>query len=103
MAPIIPFMCEHIYQNLVRSVENNAKLSIFMDGFADVSFDINDEDVLYNTQIARNVINLAQRLRNENQLIGMNMMGTLPMIVGSLKLIIDMVLLMMTFMQNVQI
>lgn len=45
----------------------------------------------------------SERIRNENQLIGMNMMGTLPMIVGSLKLIIDMILLMITFMQNIQI
>ena len=68
MAPIMPFMCEHIYQNLVKSVEKDAKLSIFMDGFADVSFDIRDEDILSQTIVARNVINLAQRLRNENQL-----------------------------------
>ena len=40
----------------------------------------------------------SERIRNENQLIGMNMMGTLPMIVGSLKLIIDMVLLIIDFM-----
>ena len=39
-----------------------------------------------------------ERIRNENQLIGMNMMGTLPMIVGSLKLIVDMVLLIIDFM-----
>lgn len=51
----------------------------------------------------QNMMEKSERIRNENQLIGMNMMGTLPMIVGSLKLIIDMVLLMMTFMQNVQI
>ncbi len=68
MAPIMPFMCEHIYQNLVRSVEKDAKLSIFMDGFAQVSYDLNDEKIIKQTEIARNVINLAQRLRNENQL-----------------------------------
>lgn len=51
----------------------------------------------------QNMMEKSERIRNENQLIGMNMMGTLPMIVGSLKLIVDMILLMMTFMQNVQI
>ncbi len=68
MAPIIPFMTEHIWQNMVRSFEPNSSESIILSNFPSVMLDIKNENLEEKTDIARNIIALAQRLRNENQL-----------------------------------
>jgi isoleucyl-tRNA synthetase len=68
MAPIIPFMTEHIWQNMVvGGFEPNAPQSIFLSDFPVAKQQTNTK-VLEQTQIARNVITLAQRLRNESQI-----------------------------------
>ncbi len=67
MSPILPFMAEHIWQNMVREVEKGEKESIFLSSFptaSDVRFPSLDEQ----TQIVREIIAIAQRLRNENQI-----------------------------------
>ena len=68
MAPIIPFITEHIWQNMCRSFEPNSAESIILSDFPDKMLDIKDENLEEKTDIARNIIALAQRLRNENQL-----------------------------------
>lgn len=67
MSPILPFMTEHIWQNMVREVEKSEKESIFLSSFptaSDVRFPNLDEQ----TQAVREIIAIAQRLRNENQI-----------------------------------
>ena len=67
MSPILPFMTEHIWQNMVRGIEENECESIFLSGFPKVSsqrFVGLDEQ----TQDVREIIAIAQRLRNENQI-----------------------------------
>ena len=68
MAPIIPFMTEHIWQNMCRSLEPNSSESIILSDFPTEMLDIPSENLEEKTEIARNIIALAQRLRNENQL-----------------------------------
>ena len=67
LSPILPFMTEHIWQNMVREVEKGEKESIFLSSFptaSDVRFPNLDEQ----TQAVREIIAIGQRLRNENQI-----------------------------------
>lgn len=67
MAPITPFMCEHIWQNLVRGSEENEVQSVLLCDFPK-PFEIEENGVIEKTEIIRQVINIAQRLRNETQI-----------------------------------
>lgn len=68
MTPIIPFVTEHIWQNLVREVEKNEAECIMMSGFPEKIYEVDFDDILEKTAIARDVMSTAQRLRNENQI-----------------------------------
>lgn len=43
----------------------------------------------------------AEKIRNENQLAAFNMLGTIPMVVGALKMMIDMGMMMLKFMSTI--
>ena len=67
MSPIIPFLSEYIWQNMVREMENNAEESIFLASFPEVS-NVRFEGLDKQTDDVREIIAIAQRLRNENQI-----------------------------------
>lgn len=66
MAPIIPFMTEYIWQNMVRKYQPDACESVHLAGFPQPG-DI-DRDLLAATAAARDVIATALKLRNERQI-----------------------------------
>lgn len=66
MAPILPFMVEDIWQNVIRKYDNTAELSVHLSGFPQVG--IVDENILGETEISRKVIGLGLKLRNEAQI-----------------------------------
>ncbi len=68
MTPIIPFMSEHIWQNMVREVESDEKECIMISGYPKPIFKKDFVGVLEEATVARNIISSAQRLRNENQI-----------------------------------
>ena len=68
MTPIVPFVTEYIWQNLVREVEPNEKECIMMAGFPGKIYNKDFKDVLDITSIARDIMSTAQRLRNEQQI-----------------------------------
>ncbi len=69
MAPITPFMCEYIWQHMVREIEPNAELTVMMGGFPDgTAYTVEDNDLIFKTNVAREIIAVGQKLRNENQL-----------------------------------
>lgn len=68
MAPIIPFVTEHIWQNLVREIEPKEVECIMLSGYPTKIYDADFKGVLEMTEIARNIMSTAQRLRNENQI-----------------------------------
>lgn len=49
----------------------------------------------------QDLMEASERIRNQNQIAAMNMLGALPMIIGGLKLVVDMVLMIMVFMNTV--
>lgn len=70
MAPIIPFMTEHIWQEMVRKIEPDAEISVHLSNFPDVINNsiISDENIIIeDTNTVRKIIALALRLRNEKQ------------------------------------
>ncbi|MBR5012319.1 MAG: class I tRNA ligase family protein, partial [Clostridia bacterium] len=68
LAPITPYMTEYIWQNLVRELEPNEAESILLSSFPKAEVFETEKQVLTDTEIVRNIITLAQRLRNENNL-----------------------------------
>ncbi|MGN1221914.1 MAG: class I tRNA ligase family protein, partial [Christensenellales bacterium] len=67
MAPIIPFMTEHIWQNLVRETESKEAESIQLSAFP-TSKHIGNENLIEETRKVRDIIYLAQKLRAEHQI-----------------------------------
>lgn len=68
MAPIIPFMTEHIWQNLTRKVLPSAPISVHLSDWPKPLEDFEDDGILAQTALVRDAIAVAMRLRNEQQL-----------------------------------
>ncbi|HOO23123.1 MAG TPA: isoleucine--tRNA ligase [Clostridia bacterium] len=68
MAPITPFITDYIYQNTVRELEKDARISIHLTSFPELLNMPENAKVLEETEIAREVIATAQRMRNEVQI-----------------------------------
>ncbi|MBR5826430.1 MAG: class I tRNA ligase family protein, partial [Clostridia bacterium] len=68
MAPIIPFMTESIWQNLIRRVMPSVELSVHLSDWPTVIEGFEDESIIEKTAFARDIIAVAMRLRNEHQI-----------------------------------
>lgn len=68
MAPIIPFMTEHIWQELTRKVMPSSPISVHLSGWPTVMEGFEDDGIVEQTAASRDVIAVAMRLRNEHQL-----------------------------------
>ncbi len=66
MAPIIPFMTEYIWQNMVRKYQPSSAESVHLAGFPQAG--TIDRALLNDTAAARDVIATALKLRNERQI-----------------------------------
>ena len=63
-APMIPFMTEEIYQNLVRSVDKNAPESIHLTDFPTVNEDFIDKDLEISMDEVLDIVVLGRAARN---------------------------------------
>ena len=63
-APMIPFMAEDIYQNLVCSVDKDAPESIHLCSFPEVNADFVDAELEKNMDIVLNIVGLGRTARN---------------------------------------
>ncbi len=68
MTPIIPFVTEYIWQNLVREIEKDECECIMLSGYPQKIWQEDFGDILEKTKVARDIMSTAQRLRNENQI-----------------------------------
>jgi isoleucyl-tRNA synthetase len=64
LAPILPFVTETIYQNLVRSVEDDALESVHHTFWPEANLDKVDEDLLAQMALAREVVTQGHSARN---------------------------------------
>ena len=68
MAPIIPFMTEHIWQDMTRKVTPSAEESVHLASWPTVIEGFEDDGIVESTAKVRDIIATAMRLRNENTL-----------------------------------
>ena len=68
IAPVIPFMTEEIWQNMVRSFEPNEVKSIHLSDYPTPVAEYDDEEILKEVEEIRKIIALGLMLRNEKQL-----------------------------------
>ena len=68
MAPIIPFQTEAIWQKLVRQAEPDAALSVHLGEWPQPLPGLQDDGLLEQTALVREIIATALRLRNESRL-----------------------------------
>ena len=68
MSPIIPFLTDYIWQNLVRASEKGAELSVLLGGYPKIIKEVEQTQVVEEVATVREVIATVLRLRNENNL-----------------------------------
>ncbi|HYL64573.1 MAG TPA: class I tRNA ligase family protein [Candidatus Methylomirabilis sp.] len=67
MAPALPFLTEDIYQNLVRSVDKNAPMSVHLTPYPQVNASLIDEALERNIETVIRIKNLALSLRTQSK------------------------------------
>ena len=68
MAPVIPFMTEEIWQNMVRTFEPDEEISVHLSRYPKANKALLDEELLKEVEDARKTINLGLMLRNSKQI-----------------------------------
>ena len=68
MAPILPFLTEEIYQNLVRSIDPGAPESVHLCDYPQVREDLIDLELMDHMEVARKVVRLGRAARMSTQL-----------------------------------
>jgi isoleucyl-tRNA synthetase len=68
LAPIMPFMTEELYQNLVRSVNGKAPLSVHLCDWPQVNEDLIDEQLTNETHLVMNIVGLGRSAREKAQI-----------------------------------
>jgi isoleucyl-tRNA synthetase len=63
ISPVMPFLAEHLWQNLVRGTSTNAPASVFLAGWPEVEEP--DEELLAEMLEVRRVVELGRRARSE--------------------------------------
>ena len=66
MAPFVPFLAEHVYQNLVRTVDNNAPISVHMSTWPEINENYDDESLLFDIGVVQKVVGLARAARGQS-------------------------------------
>lgn len=68
MAPVIPFMTEYIWQKLIKVCDPQCAESVHLSDWPTVIEGFDDDGIIEETALARDVIAVAMRLRNEQQI-----------------------------------
>jgi isoleucyl-tRNA synthetase len=68
MAPLMPFLSEAIYQNLVRSVDADAPVSVHMADWPRVESDKQDPALIEQFDVVQRVVGLGRSARNDTRL-----------------------------------
>ncbi|MBR1747006.1 MAG: isoleucine--tRNA ligase [Clostridia bacterium] len=67
MAPVIPFLTDYVWQNTVRALEKDAPISVHLSDYpTEIPYEF--AGVLEETDVSRQVLAVAQRMRNEAQI-----------------------------------
>ena len=66
MAPFVPFLAEHVYQNLVRNVHGTAPLSVHMAEWPEARAEWRDDALLADVGVVQKVVSLGRAARGES-------------------------------------
>ena len=66
MAPFVPFLAEHMYQNLVRTVDGDAPISVHMSAWPAVNEEYDDDSLLFDIGVVQKVVGLARAARSQS-------------------------------------
>jgi isoleucyl-tRNA synthetase len=82
LAPIVPFLADYIWQNCVREIEKDEEISVHLSRYPERIAMGGEENVLMQTEVARDIIATAQRMRNEAQIKVKQPLNTLYLILS---------------------
>lgn len=68
MAPIMPFITDYIWQNMVREIEPAETESVHLSDFPESIWSSDYSEIVSQTEKIRDIIYLAQKLRNEHKI-----------------------------------
>jgi len=68
MAPFVPFLAEHVYQNLVRGADKKAPLSVHMSDWPSSNEIYDNDQLLFDIGIVQKVVGLARAAREQSGL-----------------------------------
>jgi isoleucyl-tRNA synthetase len=66
MAPFTPFLAESVYQNLVRSVDQAAPVSVHMSEWPEVKAGYRNDDLIFEIDVVQKVVGLARAARGQS-------------------------------------
>ena len=66
MAPFVPFLAENMYQNLVRSIDAKAPISVHMSAWPETNPEHEDDALLYEIEVVQKVVGLARAARAQS-------------------------------------
>ena len=66
MAPFLPFLSEHVYQNLVRGADPDAPESVHMTAWPEAEPSWRNDDLLFNVDVVQKVVNLGREARGKS-------------------------------------
>ena len=65
MSPVIPFISDKIYQNLVCEIDDKAPKSIHLTDFPVYNQDIDNTAIIQDIDTVKNIVNLGRSIRNK--------------------------------------
>lgn len=66
MAPFVPFLAEHVYQNLVRNVTEDAPISVHMSAWPEVNERHDNPALLHDIGVVQKVVGLGRAARSQS-------------------------------------
>ena len=66
MAPFVPFLAEHVYQNLVKSIDANAPDSVHMVAWPEADAAWRNEQLLHDIDVVQKVVGLGRAARGQS-------------------------------------
>jgi isoleucyl-tRNA synthetase len=66
MAPFVPFLAENVYQNLVRTVDKNAPVSVHMGNWPEADASWRNDELLFDVDVVQKVVGLARAARGQS-------------------------------------
>ncbi len=68
LAPVTPFMSEDVFLNIIKKYRPNNLVTVMLSGYPEANPEFDNDEVLENTKVLRDIIALALRVRNEGNL-----------------------------------